>query len=85
MEIQAAAISLAARNIVVVLAPLTLVDNPGEADLTIDTLQPKFGDVPVVLMAQKQDGTPRYYGEQDIVELLADVPVDKMPWREYAV
>ena len=85
MQIQAAAISLAGRNFVIVLSPMTLLDSAGEADMTIDTLQPKFGGVPVVLMAQKDDGTPRYFGEQDLVEMLADVPVDQMPWQEYPV
>jgi hypothetical protein len=83
MKIQAAAISLQGINFAVVLAQLDLIHNPGEADLAIDTLQPKFGGVPVVLMAQKEDGTPVYYGDQNLVQSLEDVPVDKMPWQEY--
>ena len=83
MNVQAAAISLQGQNFAVVLAQLDLIHNPGEADLAIDTLQPKFGGVPVILMAQKEDGTPVYYGEQDLVQLLEDLPVDKMPWKEY--
>jgi hypothetical protein len=34
-------------------------------------------------MAQKEDGTPVYYGEQDLIQMLEDVPIDKMPWKEY--
>jgi hypothetical protein len=83
MKVQAAAISLQGQNFAVALAQMELIRNPGEADLAIDTLQPKFGGVPVVLMAQKEDGTPVYYGDQDLVELLEDLPVDKMPWKEY--
>jgi hypothetical protein len=83
VNVQAAAISLQVKNFAVVLAQLDLIHNPGEADLAIDTLQPKFGGVPVILMAQKEDGTPVYYGEQDLVQLLEDLPVDKMPWKEY--
>jgi len=41
--------------------------------------------VPVVLMAQKENGTPVYYGDENLVRSLADVPIDKMPWREYSV
>ena len=83
MKVQAAAISLRGHSFAVVLAQMELIQNPGEADLAIDTLQPKFGGVPVVLMAQKDDGSPVYYGEQDLVESLEDLPVEKMPWKEY--
>ncbi|WP_455212176.1 hypothetical protein [Kaarinaea lacus] len=83
MKVQAAAISLQGHQFAVVLAQLDLIHNSGEADLAIDTLQPKFGGVPVVLMAQKEDGTPVYYGDQDLVQSLEDLPVDEMPWKEY--
>lgn len=83
MKVQAAAISLQGNNFAVVLVQMELVSNAGEADLAIDTLQPKFGGVPVVLMAQKEDGSPVYYGDQDLVRSLEDLPVDKMPWKEY--
>lgn len=83
MKVQAAAISLLGRKFAVVLAQLDLIHNSGEADMAIDTLQPKFGGVPVVLMAQKEDGTPVYYGDQDLVRSLEDLPIDKMPWKEY--
>jgi hypothetical protein len=85
MNVQAAAISLQGVNFAVVLAGPDLLDNPGEADMTIDTLQPTFGGVPVILMAQNEQGSPRYYGDAAVVRLLADVPVDQMPWKEYKV
>ena len=83
MKVQAAAITLQGNKFIVAIARMDLIHNPGEADLAIDTLQPKFGGVPVVLMAQKEDGTPVYYGEQDLVASLEDLPVEKMPWKEY--
>jgi hypothetical protein len=85
MKVQAAAISLQGVKFAVVLVGMDLVGQPGEADMTIDTLRPKFGGVPVILMAQNEQGSPTYYGDQDIVTLLADVPVDQMPWKEYSV
>jgi len=85
MKVQAAAISLQGINFAVVVAGMDLIGNPGEADMTIDRLQPTFGGVPVILMGQNEQGSPNYYGDQDIVRLLADVPVDQMPWKEYSV
>ena len=64
---------------------IDLVNTPGEADMAIERISPSFAGVPVVLMAQKENGTPVYYGDEDLVRSLADVPIDKMPWREYSV
>ena len=85
MNIQGAAISLGGANFVIVLVDMSLVEAHGEADMAIDRMSPGFGGVPVVLMAQREDGSPVYYGDGELVGLLADVPVDQMPWREYAI
>jgi hypothetical protein len=53
--------------------------------MSIETLSAGFGGVPIVLMAQKEDGTPGYYGDGDLVRLLRDVPIDKMPWKQFPV
>lgn len=85
MDVQAAAISLKDHNFVIVLVGMDMVKNAGEADMAIDTLEPKFGKVPVVLMAQREDSSPVYYGDQNLVAALRDVPVDEMPWKSYSV
>jgi hypothetical protein len=85
MEIQAAAISVQGNNLVIVLVGMDMVTNSGEADMAIDTLQPKFGNAPVVLMAQREDTSPVYYGDQDLVSALGDIPVDQMPWKAYSI
>jgi len=85
MEVQAAAISLKGNNFVVVLVGMEMVTQSGEADMMIDTLQPKFSNVPVILMAQREDSSPVYYGEQDLVAMLRDIAVDDMPWKTYPV
>jgi hypothetical protein len=80
--VTAAAISLAGTKFVVVLVALTTASGPGEADLVIADMQRRFG-VPVVLMGQEEDGTPIYYGNEELKERLATIPVDRMPWKEY--
>ena len=85
MKVQAAAISVQRHQFVVVVSQTALVASPGEADMAIEDLQPYFGGVPVVLMAQKDDGSPRYHGDSQLVSLLAGIPIDKMPWKQYAV
>lgn len=85
MDIQAAAISLEGSNFVVVLVDMRLVTTHGEADMSIESLSGSFGGVPIVLMAQKEDGSPVYYGDEGLVRALQDVPIEKMPWKEYSV
>jgi len=84
MKVQGAAISIEGVNLAIALVGMELVNNPGEADMAIEAMQPSFGGVPVVLMAQKEDGTPVYYGDEELVRSLAFVPVDQMPWKEYS-
>ncbi len=85
MDVQAAAISLQDSNFVIVLIGMDIVTNSGEGDMAIDTLQPKFGNAPVILMAQREDGSPVYYGDQNLVKALRDLPVDEMPWKSYSI
>lgn len=84
MKVQAAALSIGGNNFVVVLTSQDMLAS-GEADMAIETLQGGFGGVPVVLLAQLENGTPRYYGDRDLVELLRGVAVEKMPFKEYSV
>jgi hypothetical protein len=83
-QVTAAAISMAGTKFIVVLVGLTTATGPGEAELVIADMQRRFG-VPVVLMGQEEDGTPIYYGDEDLTARLADVPVDRMPWKDYAL
>lgn len=81
MDLQAAAISLQGNNFVIVLVNMDMVSNSGEADMAIDSLQPKFGNAPVILMAQREDSSPVYYGDQNLVSILGDLPLMKCPGR----
>jgi hypothetical protein len=83
-QVTAAAISMAETRFIVVLVGLTTTSGPGEADLVIADMQRRFG-VPVVLMGQEEDGTPIYYGNEDLKDSLAAVPVDRLPWKEYTL
>jgi hypothetical protein len=83
LEVHAAAIALQGRRFVVVLVPLEVVRSPGEADMLAADLGARFGGVDMVLMGQTEDGTPEYHGDAALQALLADVPVDRMPWKVY--
>ncbi len=53
--------------------------------MAIDSMQPKFGGAPVVLMAQRDDGSPVYFGDANLVKDLQEIPVDEMPWKVYSI
>jgi hypothetical protein len=62
---------------------LDVVLSAGEADMLIADLRPRFGNDDLLLMGQEDDGTPHYHGDAGLARLLADVPVDKIPWKLY--
>jgi hypothetical protein len=85
VHVQAAAISLQNVDFVVVVVSLLLVQSPGEADMVISDMAARFGGVPVVLLAQDEQGNPVFHGDSQLVELLAGIPLNEFPWKEYAL
>ena len=85
MDVQAAAISIQSSNFIVVVVSMDLVTNSGEGNMAIDSMQPKFGGAPVVLMAQRDDGSPVYFGDANLVKDLQEIPVDEVPWKVYSI
>ena len=85
MNVQAAAISVGDVQFAVVVVSEDLVNSPGEADLAIGRFEPVFGGVPVILVAQNDKGSPVYYGDQGLVQSMADIPLEDMPWKQYSV
>lgn len=84
-SLQAAAISLQGRNLVVALVARELIDRPGEAAMAAADLSARFGGVELVLMGQDDDGTPHFHGDPALCTLLEGVPLERMPWRPYQV
>jgi hypothetical protein len=44
-----------------------------------------FGGLPTLLMAQDSAGVPTYFGRNDLVKFLADLPMEAIPWSRYQV
>ena len=51
--------------------------------MLVADLRPRFGGVDLVLMGQDNDAKPHYHGDAELLELLAGVPIDRMPWKDY--
>ena len=60
------------------------VTDSNTANDLIPQFQVLLGVVPVVLMAQDDRGTPRYYGRKEIVNFLANIDFRRLPWKRYS-
>lgn len=86
MTFQGAVIREQGVTFAVVIVKKHVIDSGStEAGRAIAAFQPVFPGLLVVLMAQDYQGTPTYYGRQDIARFLADVPLEAIPWMEYTV
>jgi len=83
MKFQGAVIKEQGVTFAVVIVKKPVVDNRMEANRAIQSFQPVFPGIPVVLMAQDHQGRAEYYGRRDISSFLANVPLHAIPWREY--
>lgn len=85
MKLQGALIQEQGVKFAIVIVKPHVLNNRVEANRTIGALQPIFGGVPVVLMAQDVRGVPTYLGRRDIVGFMAKVPLSAVPWQEYSI
>ena len=83
MKFQGAVIKEQGVTFAIVIVKKSVIDNPSEAMKTIQSLQPLFPGIPVILMAQDARGVPTYYGKQDIARFMARIPLQAIPWKEY--
>lgn len=86
MEFDGAVIREQGLTFAIAIVKPSVIANRAEASRVINDFQQRvFGNMPVVLMAQDGFGTPTYLGRDDIVNFLASVPLDAIPWRRYTL
>ena len=61
------------------------VNPPSSRDRAFREFSAVFGDLPTVLMSQDSRGVPTYFGRRDLVNFLASVPIEAIPWRSYTL
>ena len=85
MKFQGAIIKELGVTFAVVVVKKSVIDNRFVANRAVQSFQPLFPSIPVVLMAQDFRSRPKYYSRRDIVRFLARVPIHAIPWKEYTV
>lgn len=58
-------------------------EDTSAAERALGSYQRYFPGLPVVLIAQDLTGSPLYYGDKDIVTLLARLPFSQIAWKRY--
>lgn len=69
--------------IAVVRGPI--LQQPAARDQAVAEFSAVFGGLPTVLMAQNPRGVPTYWGRPDLVNFLASVPMNAIPWQRYTI
>lgn len=84
MKFQGAVLKVRGVTFAIVIVRNHVIENSFEADTTSRSFQKVFPGIPVVLMAQ-DFGKASFYGRDDIVGFLNDVPVKTIAWKEYSI
>ena len=82
MEITAALIREQGVEFAVVLVRQH-VSSSGLRDATARGFASLFPGRPIVLCSQDSRGMPTYYGRPDLVKFLANVAIQRLPWKKY--
>jgi len=83
MQIDAAVVREQGVTFAVVVVKRHVVDDPNQAQQAIRSYSGAFPGLPLVVMGQDALGGAKYYGRPDIVNFLASVPVECIPWKRY--
>lgn len=84
-QIDAAIVKEQGVTFTVVIVKQHVINSEHERRQAIMSFQGLFPAMPIVLMAQDTNGTPTYWGRQDIARFLASVPMSCIPWKRYTV
>lgn len=85
MKFQGALVKEQGLTFAIVIVKPYVLNRAGERERLRRSFAPVFGGVPTVLMAQDSRGIPTYHGRHDIVDFLASVPMESIPWQEYTL
>jgi hypothetical protein len=83
MQFQGAVVKEQGVTFAVVVVQRHVVEDPNHAEQAISSFSGAFPGIPIVVMGQDPWGRARYYGRRDIVNFLANVPIQHIPWRQY--
>lgn len=85
MPFEAAVLKEHGVTFVVVMVQKHIIDRKVLAGKTRRKLKRLFRRLPVVLVAQDEDGVPIFIGRQDLVRFIRKVDLKDVPWKLYTI
>jgi hypothetical protein len=85
MKFQGALVKEQGVHFAIVIVKRHILSSPSEREKTRRGFARVFRGVPVVLMAQDEQGVPTYSGRRDIVQFLARTRLRAIPWKEFTL
>lgn len=83
IKVQGAVIKEQGVTFAIVIVKKHVLDSQVKRDEAQMSFRSLFPGMPIVLMAQDSKGIPKYWGRKDIVEFLANIYPEQIPWKEY--
>jgi len=85
MQFEGAVIREQGISFAIVIVKRHILDSTHQANEAQGAFRPHFPGLPIVLMGQDARGRATYYGRRDIVDFMANVPIDAVPWKRYTI
>lgn len=83
MRFQGAVIKEQGVTFAIVVVRQSVLNSVSESSRAMASFRSYFPGLPIVLMTQDGRGVPSYRGRQDIVNFLANVPLQAIHWKVY--
>jgi hypothetical protein len=85
MQVEGAVLKEQGVTFAIVVVKSHVLNTNGQCEDARSSFRSIFPGVPIILMAQNNQGTPTYQGRRDIVQFLSRVHVSQIPWKRYTI
>lgn len=85
MKLQGAVIKEQGVTFAIVIVKQFVIQSEIEFQKAVSTFSRYFSGMPIILMAQDSKGIPTYRGRKDIVNFLASIHMNQIPWKEFTI
>ncbi|EGO63444.1 hypothetical protein [Acetonema longum] len=85
MKFQAAVVNVHDITYAIVSVKEYVIDSKFTASRVIKVFEPLFPGLPIILVSINFHGLPAYFGNEDVLKVAMNVPVQDIPWQEYTV
>jgi len=59
------------------------LDSPSVRDHALQKFDKIFEGLPIVLVAEQDQGAPKCFGRKDIAQFMTTVRISQIPWKQY--